>query len=521
MALHRLSGSFRAQAIQFGVEVPFCDDSKLGGNMNTVKTLLSGSAASFIVIAGAQAADLPVKAKAIEYVKVCSLYGAGFYYIPGTDTCIKLGGYVRVETMHNASGSFNTYINGTNALYDRGTRVHPTRARSVISADVRTQTEYGTLRSYLRGGWQWSTGDAVTSNNNITYYDYGYIQFAGFTFGKTDSFFDFFPIGTFSYQSQYFEGRSDNGGRQTVFAYTAQFGNGVTANLSLEDRSWRSTPVIDLSTIGAAAYNFNISNATSRTGQTVPDVVVNIRVDQTWGSAQIMGALHENSATYYGGDQNLGHPGSKWGWAAGAGLTLNMPWDTKDTFSVQGVYCEGAVKYCTSPTSANGSGLMVGWRRNAGQVGVAWVDDAYYVTGGSLELSKSFSLAAGFQHYWTSSLRSSIYGQYANFEANSSSVDNLVCAGGLGAGAADSQRNVGALGAGCADWSAWQMGSRTVWNPVANLEIGVDVLYTKVNSAFQGATFNVAPNGGTAYAQPVGDGSVWSAIFRVQRNFWP
>ena len=30
-----------------------------------------------------------------QYVKICSLYGAGFYYIPGTDTCIKLGGYLR------------------------------------------------------------------------------------------------------------------------------------------------------------------------------------------------------------------------------------------------------------------------------------------------------------------------------------------------------------------------------------------------------------------------------------------
>ena len=47
--------------------------------------------------AGAQAADLPVKAKPVEYVKICSLYGVGFYYIPGTDMCIKIGGWVRAE----------------------------------------------------------------------------------------------------------------------------------------------------------------------------------------------------------------------------------------------------------------------------------------------------------------------------------------------------------------------------------------------------------------------------------------
>ena len=58
--------------------------------MKMVKSLLLGSAAGIVAIAGAQAADLPVKAKPVEYVKVCSLYGAGFYYMPGTDICLKI-----------------------------------------------------------------------------------------------------------------------------------------------------------------------------------------------------------------------------------------------------------------------------------------------------------------------------------------------------------------------------------------------------------------------------------------------
>ena len=66
--------------------------------MKMVKSLLLGSAAGFVAIAGAQAADLPVKAKPVEYVKVCSVYGAGFFYVPGTDTCIKLGGYIGLVT---------------------------------------------------------------------------------------------------------------------------------------------------------------------------------------------------------------------------------------------------------------------------------------------------------------------------------------------------------------------------------------------------------------------------------------
>ena len=69
--------------------------------MKMVKSLILGSAAGLVAMSGAQAADLPVKAKAVEYVRICSLYGAGFYYIPGTDTCIKLGGYLRVDMALN------------------------------------------------------------------------------------------------------------------------------------------------------------------------------------------------------------------------------------------------------------------------------------------------------------------------------------------------------------------------------------------------------------------------------------
>ncbi len=75
--------------------------------MKMVKSLLLGSAAGVVAMTGAQAADLPVKAKPVQYVKICSLYGAGFWYIPGTNTCIKLGGWIRTEYIVNAGGSFN------------------------------------------------------------------------------------------------------------------------------------------------------------------------------------------------------------------------------------------------------------------------------------------------------------------------------------------------------------------------------------------------------------------------------
>ncbi len=65
-------------------------------NMHRARSLLFAAIAAFVAACGAQAADMPVKAQPVQYVKFCSLYGDGFYYIPGTDTCLKLGGYLRV-----------------------------------------------------------------------------------------------------------------------------------------------------------------------------------------------------------------------------------------------------------------------------------------------------------------------------------------------------------------------------------------------------------------------------------------
>jgi len=69
--------------------------------------------------------------KAVEYVRICSLYGAGFFYIPGTDTCIKLGGYLRVDTTFNGS------------IYDQ-----PAGGRA-ISARANRYRDYFAARSRL------------------------------------------------------------------------------------------------------------------------------------------------------------------------------------------------------------------------------------------------------------------------------------------------------------------------------------------------------------------------------------
>src|ERR1044072_9051904 len=189
-----------------------------------------------------QHADAAHALKPVEYVKVCSIYGAGFFYIPGTDTCIKIGGWVRAEVDFNAGGSHTAYYAGGGG---RNNRIDSPdvqwRSRFVMSFDIRTQTEYGTLRAYNRAGFQWTTNEDGIG----TYYvERTFIQFAGFTFGGSQSSFAFYPNAR--YYTGYIGGPSSTGAAgMNVLAYTATFGNGFTATLSLEDGTLRRSAIWD------------------------------------------------------------------------------------------------------------------------------------------------------------------------------------------------------------------------------------------------------------------------------------
>ena len=129
--------------------------------MKLVKSLMLGSAAGLIAMSGAQAADLPVKAKAVEYVKVCSLYGAGFFYIPGTDTCIKLGGYLRVDTTFNGGIYDAPAWSGDIGQGNRYRDYFTARSRMALTIDTRTATEYGVVRTFGQGDFQFTTSVAT------------------------------------------------------------------------------------------------------------------------------------------------------------------------------------------------------------------------------------------------------------------------------------------------------------------------------------------------------------------------
>src|ERR1700710_2926582 len=137
--------------------------------MKMVKSLILGSATALVAMSGAQAADLPVKAKAVEYVRICSLYGAGFYFIPGTDTCIKLGGYLRVDTTFNGSIYDQPAWSGDLGQHNRYADYFASRSRMALTVDTRTATEYGVVRTFAQADFQFTTqGNNNTNPANFT-----------------------------------------------------------------------------------------------------------------------------------------------------------------------------------------------------------------------------------------------------------------------------------------------------------------------------------------------------------------
>src|SRR5262244_309721 len=162
--------------------------------MNNVRRLLLGGACVFAVVAAG-----PANADSVEYVKICSLYGAGFYYVPGTDICLKMGGYVRTRYFANYGGTpnaspyFDRQLNTRSVTDDS---LSAFRFRSQVTFDTRQQTEYGTLRTYMSVGW---TQDFINNTSSQLYANRAFIQFAGFTFGKATSFFDIYSAPATSY----------------------------------------------------------------------------------------------------------------------------------------------------------------------------------------------------------------------------------------------------------------------------------------------------------------------------------
>ncbi|RJT34949.1 porin [Mesorhizobium waimense] len=211
-----------------------------------IKSLLLGSAAALIAVSGARAADAVVVAEPepAEYVKICDVYGSGYFYIPGTETCLRIGGYVRYDIGMGDVGAFT----GAESVDHEDGDVQDTwykNARATFKTWTGQETELGTLKTYTETRFNFGNNNRHAFFNSTDSFDsnpagmksvslnFAWIQLGGLRVGKDESAFNTF-IGYAGNVIQ--DTLVPYGGFDTnVVQYYFDAGNGFSAVLSLEE----------------------------------------------------------------------------------------------------------------------------------------------------------------------------------------------------------------------------------------------------------------------------------------------
>ena len=494
--------------------------------MSLARSLLGSAAGFCAAVAGAQAADLPVeKAAPVEYVRVCSAIGEGFFYIPGTDTCLRVGGRVRAEYLYQET-------------FDRRESTIGFLARGRLNVDARTQTEYGTLRAFFRyeitrstgayrtgGGPIGANGDPSQSSTGLTdnglNLDRAFVQFGGLTAGRTQSFFDFYANDlTFSAQL------GSDLATQTL-AYTATFGD-VSATVAIEDGIERRVfggptdfGVFRLNAQGEEVPTLFPGTVTrfgtfspepfSAGGQTAPDVVGALGVAQDWGSAQVSAALHQVRSSNFA--PVLNRPAGSatdvvdtdYGFAVQGGIKINLPFIAAgDVLWLQGAYSEGAINYLGFGNSSS-TGVLSPLNLNQ--------SDAFVSAGGDVKLTEGFAIVAAFSHYFTPQFRGELMGSYGQLDYDASATGVITPTSAFG------QANRRLVGGrfGFVDSQEYRLEASAIWSPVKDLDIGVDVLYQNIDP--KGRIIGFESGAGGRVARLVDEQDIIVGRLRIQRDF--
>ena len=435
--------------------------------MKGMQRALLASAAAFVVVGGAQAADLPTRkgAAAAEYVKVCHVDGGAGFVIPGSDTCLKISGSVLAQVeagtltqQYNWAGNGGTsetaLAKGASTASRNGLGY---TTRGVLNFDTTTNTAYGPLQAHIGVNLDYGSG-FDSYNANTAYIDKGYLTWAGLTAGKASSFFSMIGAGYGTADIFSPDRRDEN--EPLLLAYTATFGGGFSATISLEDpvlqgpSSTQAYPSPAPGYYTLAGSDEFIAGDSTYQGQRAPDIVAALDLSQSWGSAHLGGVAHDvNMVENY---DAAGTTLNTWGWAIDGGLKFNLPMlgDSSDSIQLQGSYSQNAVWY---------SGIPDGMWFENGQVngnGVAMpVADSYYVTAGS---------NAG---HWATPTAWALTAIGEYHIGSTFAVDPEVSYG---------QINWSGLGSGgqlSPNSQSWIGGAVFHWDPVAHLDFSLELLY--------------------------------------------
>lgn len=309
-----------------------------------IRGLLFGSAAAMVAVSGARAADavMAPEPEPVEYVRVCDAYGSGFFYIPGTETCLQISGYVWYQ-VGATSDQGGIFAGDTPNYWGFDPDGWNKSVRARVNFDARSETEWGTLRSYIRMQADWNgVGDGPVS------VEQAFIELGGLRMGYTESAWAETVNGTSSFGSHTWGGLWYGYQKRALIQYNFS-SNGFFGTLSLEDDA-----------LDGEGY--------------LPDVVGLVGYQGGWGAVWT----------------RVGYDESFEGFAASLGTQINIPGFEGSSFRLIGYYADGDHAFGTgSPVFQFGGFGNAEWSvlasyyhqftpTFAASVGVQYFDNFYF-----------------------------------------------------------------------------------------------------------------------------------------------
>ncbi len=380
--------------------------------MNSIMAGWVCGAGIIMIAGGAQAQELPLT-EPTESVQVCDRYGKGFFHIADIDSCVRISGLVRSTARFEDDSR------------DPAASNYHVDARSRIQFDARSETEWGTVRTYVE----------FQGRSNSYFGDYddgrrafgmrqGYIEFAGITAGHLSrSLFDFVP---YKHMSGLFSEE-----RVNTIAYTAKSADRIQAIFGVEDKFFRANPNDGLN---------------SELGQVWPNAIATLRLKEGWGEVRVGGALQDNE-----GRRDIGAKGDALGWAVQTGVIFDLPTAVDGSqIWAEGVYTSGASSYAGGEdfranfVSASFGGRTVRDQRDGGS--------------GNLVNTDVWSAGGGIKWFWTEHVHSNLSAIYSDVDPTE----------------------------GFAAFDYLFAEFNTFWHPLNNLELGLAVQYGQASISSPG-----------------------------------
>jgi hypothetical protein len=541
--------------------------------MTLMKSILLGSAAGLVAVASAQAADLPTrKAAPVEYVRVCNVGGITGWTMPGSDTCVKISGYMTAHFIAgNASNQYNsassvpalvpiatalgvanpghvsqvlmvqggnvpvpvfnaatgkltgvTLPNQGNGQFNRDETGWNIRAN--LGFDFASNTAYGPLIGHM--DLNSDLGNGLDSPRGaFTYVNTGYVTWAGITAGKAQSFYSF--VGGGDNWNNFFSPDQKGFNEPLLMAYTYSFGGGFTATLAAQSQGTNGASGGGTNETGGSSNSNNLGTGifangfagpTTYGGQRWPDIVGALHVKQGWGEAQVSGVIHNVNVQdeEFNGTAACGITGvaacaageSRVGWGVDAGVKVNLT--NGGWFG--NIWGAGDDILFTGSYTRNATWYSGLPDANNGENG--------QVNGNGQQMFLADAYFNPLTNSWSSPTAWSVSGLLEHHWTPTIYTDLEGSVGGVRWSGMNG--SVGGVGTGVISPSAFTylIGADIGWNPVTNLNFDLELMYQAVSqqrpNALVGTVFNTGAFIPGAWE---GDSSGFQGRIRVTRYF--